>query len=338
MRVGLVAPPWFPIPPPAYGGIESVVDTLARGLVAAGHDVLLAASSDSTCPVPKVDGFGRSNPTVLGASLSEARHVVAAYTAMTDVDIVHDHTVIGPLHGNRPAGVPVVATVHGPFVPEMVDVYTAAGRNTSIIAISHHHASTAGSVPITAVIHHGLRVEEVTPGDGKGGYACFLGRVHPSKGIREAIDICRDAGMPLKIAAKMRERDEHDYFDQEVRPRLGRDCEFLGELGTKDKHDFLGGAIALINPIQWNEPFGMVMIESLASGTPVVATPRGSAPEIVDDGVTGFIRSHHAQLVEALGQAATLDRAQCRLAAEQRFSAERMTADHVRLYERLVGH
>jgi glycosyltransferase involved in cell wall biosynthesis len=336
MRIGIVAPPWFPVPPQGYGGIEAVVHTLSLALQRAGHEVVLAASSDSTSLVPMVPGLPESEPEALGLTLTEMRFVSLAYDALGDMDLIHDHTVGGPLYRHRPPGVPIAATVHGPFIPEMLDVYRSAAKDTSIVAISRHHASMATGVEIAAVIHHGLDPGSIPVGTGHGGYACFLGRVHPTKGIVEAILTARDAGIPIKIAAKMREPAEQAYFDLMVRPLLGTDAEYLGELGSAEKHELLGGAVALVNPIQWNEPFGMVMIEALATGTPVIATPRGSAPEIVEDGITGYLGIDHLGLVDALLRAAALDRAACRTAVEGHFSAERMATEHLALYRRML--
>lgn len=332
MRIGLIAPPWLPVPPPAYGGIESAVDILALALVEAGHEVLLAASGDSTCPVELVPGFAPSDAANVGATLQELRHVVLAYPAMAGVDVIHDHTLVGPLYRNRALGVPVVATIHGAFVPEMLDIYRAVPRDVSLVAISHSQASTAGSVRIARVIHHGINPAGVPVGQGLGGYVCFLGRMHPNKGVFEAIMIARRAGLPLRIAAKLREAAEHEYFSTIIRPLLGPGTEYVGELNTAEKYELLGGAIALLSPIQWEEPFGMVMIESLATGTPVITTPRGAAPEIIDDGRTGFLRNSEPELIEALKRAGELNRRLCRIAVEEHFSATRMAADHLKLY------
>jgi glycosyltransferase involved in cell wall biosynthesis len=337
MRIGLIAPPAVPVPPPAYGGTESVIDRLARGLVRAGHEVLLAAAANSTCPVPRVantDEAADAAP-VCTDTVTELRHVITGYAAMTDVDVVHDHTVTGPLYGHRPVGTPVVTTAHGPFDATLGPVYRAM-RGVSLVAISHHQASTAGGVPLAGVIHHGLDVQSVPVGSGNGGYASFLGRMCPEKGPREAALVARAAGVPLRMAAKLREPAEREYFDAEVKPLLCSDVEFLGELGCAEKLALVGNSCALLNPMQWAEPFGLVMIEALATGTPVVATPVGSAPEIVDDGVTGLLREGCLPLAAALLDAAQLDRAACRDAAVRRFSTERMVAEHVRLYEDLV--
>jgi glycosyltransferase involved in cell wall biosynthesis len=233
-------------------------------------------------------------------------------------------------------GVPVVTTNHGPFDHVLNPIYRAL-LDVPVIAISHSQASTADGARIAAVIHHGIDVAAVPEGRGRGGFAGFLGRMSPDKGPREAALIARAAGVPLKMAAKLREPAERAYFDAEVKPLLCSDIEYVGELGEQDKFELVGNSFALLNPIQWPEPFGLVMIEALAAGTPVVSTPAGSAPEIVDDGVTGYLRKGCAALADALTAAADLDRAACRAAAESRFATERMVREHVQLYTELIG-
>ncbi|MET1088725.1 MAG: glycosyltransferase family 4 protein [Arthrobacter sp.] len=335
MRIGLVVAPWIPVPPSGYGGIERVVDSLARGFMAAGHDVLLAAASDSTCPAPLAPGMRPSEPAWLGFTLSELSHVVRAYAGFDGVDIIHDHTLAGPLCGRRPDGVPVATTIHGPLVPASADLYRAMASDTAIIGISHDQTSRVPDVPVTRVIHHGMDVAAVPVGSGKGGYVCFVGRMCPDKGVLEAIHIARRAGIPLRLAAKMREPDELAYFRSVVEPVLGSNEEFLGELGDADKYRLMGEAMAFLNPIQWSEPFGLVMIESLSTGTPVVGTSIGSAPEIVDHGKTGYLGPTE-QLHTFLPAASTLDRVHCRDRALKLFSTERMVASHLDLYAHLV--
>jgi glycosyltransferase involved in cell wall biosynthesis len=210
-------------------------------------------------------------------------------------------------------------------------------REVGIVAISRHQASTADGIPLAGVIHHGLDVAAIPVGGGGGGYASFLGRMSPEKGPREAALVARAAGVPLRMAAKLREPAERDYFDAEVRPLLCSDVEFLGELGSAEKLELIGDSFALVNPMQWAEPFGLVMVEALATGTPVVATPVGSAPELVDDSVTGYLRMDVPALAAALVDAPGLDRAACRAVVCDRFSSERMVAEHIRLYEELVS-
>ncbi|MCW2745718.1 MAG: glycosyl transferase family 1 [Mycobacterium sp.] len=338
MRIGLIAPPWLPVPPPAYGGTEAIVDLLARGLVHAGHEVVLAATADSTCPVPRVPGMypALEGATMCGASLGELRHIVTGYAAMATVDVIHDHTVGGPLYGCLRRDAPLVTTNHGPFETSLLSFYRSF-RDVAVVAISQHQAAMAPQVPIAAVIHHGIDVGAVPVGRGDGGYAAFLGRMSPVKGPRQAALIARAAGVPLRMAAKVREPAERAYYEAAVKPLLCSDVEYVGELGPREKLELLGGAVALVNPLQWDEPFGLVMVESLAAGTPVVGTQAGSAPEIVDDGTTGYLRHGLRPLADALLAATALRRGACRAAAVERFTAERMVAEHIRLYTDLLG-
>jgi glycosyltransferase involved in cell wall biosynthesis len=336
MKVGLVAPPWITVPPRGYGGTENVLDALARGLAAQGCEVVLATTGDSTCPVERTWVYERAVGVEQMAIADEIRHVSAAYTALADCDVVHDHTLVGPLWAARRPGIAAVTTNHGPFNDRLTPLYREIGDEIGVIAISRDHARSAHGVPIAAVIHHGLITEEVPVGQGRGGYAAFIGRMHPDKGVVSAIHIARAAGIPLKLAAKMREVAEVDYFRTCVEPLLGGDVEYVGELGQADKYELLGSATCLLNPIRWPEPFGMVMIEALACGTPVVVSPCGAAPEIVESGVTGFVATGDDALAVAVLRAASLDRAMCRRAAERQFSSQRMAAQHITLYRQTM--
>ena len=338
MRIAIIAPPWVPVPPPAYGGTEAVLDNLARGLQAAGHEVLLFATGDSACEVPTRWIRPSAAGTVEAGTATELHHIVNAYDTVLDwrPDIVHDHTLVGPVYAQR-YDVPVVTTNHGPFRSELGDYYRALGGSVPIIALSAHHAATATDTPIAATIHHGVDVDAFPIGDGAGGYALFVGRMSPTKGVHVAARIAHDAAIPLRIAAKMREPAERAYYDACVAPLVGGDVEYVGEVGGADKLELLAGAACLVNPVAWPEPFGMVMIEALACGTPVVATPHGSVPELVTDGVTGFVRATQSELALAVMHTADIDRTNCRKDAAERFSTERMVADHVALYEHVVA-
>ncbi len=336
VRIGLIVGPWFTVPPTKYGGTERVVDALACALMTAGHQVLLATTSDSTCPVPRVPDLGESEPGELGTSESELNHVIKAYAGMHHVDIIHDHTLAGPLYAHRPPGIPVVTTIHGPLTDRTAGLYRDMAKNTAIVAISHDQWSGVPDLPIAAVIHHGIDLSQVTAGEGKGGYACFVGRMCPDKGLLEAVHISRKAGIPLRIAAKMHTPAEKEFHDQVVQPLLGPNEDFLGELSDPEKYELMGDALVLLNPIQWSEPFGLVMIEALATGTPVLATPRGAAPEILTHGLNGFL-APAGELANYMEAVAGISRAACRRTVEERFTAARMAADHLELYARVLA-
>lgn len=336
MRIGLIAPPWLPVPPPAYGGTEAVIDRLARGLVAAGHEVRLVTVGESTCPVPSVWRY-ETAVEPMENSVLELAHVISAYDLLEDVDVVHDHTVLGPLVAlQRRRRPPVATTIHSPFTRDTRTIQRLTAGRIPLVCISRSQRESAPEIPVAAVIHHGIDVESFPTGDGAGGYLLFLGRMSPDKGVHQAVAIARAAGLPLRIAAKMREEPERQYFAEQVEPLLGGDVEYVGEADEPERLRLLQGALALLNPIQWPEPFGLVMIEALATGTPVVGTPFGAAPEIVDHGRTGFLGTTEEELVAALAEVGSLDRAACRESARRRFSTERMVADHAELYRRLL--
>lgn len=315
-----------------------MVDALAQGLQAAGHTVTLFTTGDSTCPVPRAWLFDEAAPDLMGSELLELRHVERAYDLLGDADIVHDNTLLGPylsaVRGRRN----VVTTNHGPFDDDLVDVYERISGRIPLIAISHHQASLAPpSVRIAGVIHHGLLLDRYRVGAGSPEQLVFIGRMSPFKGVHIAARVARETGMPLVIAAKMREKPELDYFHEQVEPLLGAGVEYVGEVDEREKVQLIGSALALLNPIRWPEPFGLVMAEALACGTPVVGFRRGAASEIIDDGETGLLVDSEDELPAALAAVGAISRARCRAVAEERFSAERMVADHVLLYRAVLA-
>lgn len=343
LRIGILAPPWLSVPPPGYGGTESVIDRLARGLAAAGHEVRLWTTGDSTCPVRRGSVFATARSDLMGNGLIELQHEIEGYEwlAGQGCDVVHDHTMIGPFA--RTGRVPVITTNHGPFdVPETTTIYRRLAGEVPIVAISRDQASVAArlGIHVSHVIHHGIDVATVPEGDGRGDdrgpYVLFLGRMNPAKGIVEAIEVASATGTRLLIAAKMREPLERAFYDEIVAPRCRDGVEFLGEVSSADKYRLLGGATALLNPIRWAEPFGLVMIEALATGTPVICTRRGAAPEIVRHGRTGFLCDDRDSLVRAVRSADRLDRRECRADVARRFSVETMVARHVMAYRELL--
>lgn len=336
----MITTPWGTTPPKRYGGTENMVDALCRGLYKIGHNVTLIAPYGSRCPVNKtlvkVGGYDQ-----MGSATIEAPYAIRAYDELVvtaDVDIIHDHTQVGFLIADT-WGFPVITTNHNLFDAERQLIYReATRRGVGVVAISQHHAQTAkaADVPLIGWVHNGIDVDAVPIGSG-GPYVCVLSRMSPSKGIRQAVEIAHKAGVPIKIAAKMQTSQEKHYFDDQVRPLLNGDDEFLSEVDAREKYELLGGALAMINALQppWHEPFGMAMIESLACGTPVLATTRGSVPEIIDDSLTGFLRDPRdmSGLAADLVSIGELDRTVCRKVAEERFSMAHMAQRYVDLYE-----
>jgi glycosyltransferase involved in cell wall biosynthesis len=229
-------------------------------------------------------------------------------------------------------------TVHGEFTPDLRSHYSAlAADGVQLVAISDSHRRTAPEVDIATVIHHGIDVAEYPVGAGEGGYVAFLGRMSPDKGADRAIVAARAAGRPIRLAAKLREPEEHRYFDERVKPLLGPDAVYLGEIGGQAKLDLLANASALLNPIRWPEPFGLSMIESLACGTPVLTFAEGAAPEIVQDGTSGFLCRDVGHMAATIERVPEIDRAACRARARERFSLDRMLRRHRDLYRQVVA-
>jgi glycosyltransferase involved in cell wall biosynthesis len=310
-----------------------VLDGLIRGLLRHGHDVLYVGHPDSTVPCEHESPLHPEDIGPIGHGTSELAHVVGGYAAAErwGADVVHDHTLTGPVVARAQTDLPVVVTNHGSFDRLTLPIFRHMG-DASIVAISHSQASTAADVPIAAVVHHGIELEAFPMGSGGGGYVLFLGRMHPDKGPHRAIRLAQKAGLPIVVAAKMREALEQEFFEAEVRPLLGPDATYVGEADNATKKELLAGAVALLNPIAWMEPFGMVMIEALACGTPVVTAPAGAAPEIVEDGVTGFLCFDDDDYVDALAEAGTIDRSACRAAVAERFTTDAMTRGYLAVY------
>lgn len=333
MRIGLVAPVSCAVPPVGYGGTEQVVDALARGLVGLGHEVLLAATGDSTCPVPTRSLLATP---VFDDHRAELRHVLFAHDQLAGCDVVHDHTLLGPLLGvGRTHGPPVVTTCHGVLAGELAAWYRQLSVHVPVVAISRSQAAGAPGLA-RAVVHHGVVPQDYPFGLGDGGHLLFLGRMSPDKGAHRAIAVARATGLPLLVAGRLREPQELDYFERHVRPQLGDGVDWVGEVAGDEKLALLAGARALLMPIRWPEPFGMVMVEAQACGTPVLAFREGAAPEVVEDGVTGWLCRDEDDMAGAALRVGELSRQACRSAVEQRFSAREMARRHVEVYRSLL--
>ncbi|MET7424306.1 glycosyltransferase family 4 protein [Dactylosporangium sp. NPDC005555] len=343
MRIAQVATLFEPVPPARYGGVERVVGILTDQLVAQGHDVTLFASGDSTTKAQLVPACPQSLRLADTGPFRD--FTVAIYMKMMmdllhrvdDFDVMHFHTGFYHLPTFYPHRHRSLTTVHmpmslGPDIGTLLDAFA----EMPYIGISHDQRSHRPSMNWRGVVHHGIPADLYRQDDGDGGYLLFVGRIAPSKRPDRAIEIARGAGLPLKIAAKV---DDifRDYFDAEVAPHIdGHAVEFLGEVSDQEKQELYGGARALLFPIDWNEPFGLVLIEAMACGTPVVAWDMGSVTEIVDDGVTGFRVTDIDAAVEAVRATAGLDRGLVRATFDRRFTAERMTSGYVAQYERMI--
>jgi glycosyltransferase involved in cell wall biosynthesis len=335
-RIAFVMPPWFDVPPEAYGGIEVVAGHLVEALISRGHDVVVVGAGDDRTRARFLPTYEVAPSERIGEVLPEILHAMWArqYLDDVDVDVIHDNSLCGPLTA-RGRKAPTVVTAHGPVTGEMGSYYRAICTDTSLVAISGSQRRLAPDLPWTATVHNAVKTTDFTFQAEKEDYVLFLGRMTPNKGADLAIDAARAAGRRIVLAGKLSEPHEQDYFDAEVRPRLGSDAEFVGEADMAAKQKLYGGAHCLLFPISWDEPFGMVMIEAMACGTPVVALNRGSVPEVVADGATGFVRDDPADLPAAIGQASDIDSAACRRHVEQHFDVAVMAAGYERVYAAL---
>ena len=344
LRIVLVAPPYFDVPPIGYGGVEAVVADLADALVARGHQVTLLGAGRAGTAARFVPLWDRTLPDRLGQPYPEVmnalkvRRAVACIAAADGIDIVHDHTFAGPL--NAPAyrglGITTVVTVHGPIDDDLYPYYRELGDEVGLIAISDRQRELAPDLNWVGRVHNALRVQDWPFRADKQDYALFLGRFAPYKGAHLAVRAAHEAGIPLVLAGKCDEPAEKAYFEQQVRPLLTDRDHFFGPADALSKRKLLAGARCLLFPVLWEEPFGMVMIEAMACGTPVVALRGGAVPEVVIDGVTGLIRDRPAELPAAIERAASLDPAACRRHVAANFGVAQFGSGYEQIYQQLA--
>ena len=340
MRIAQVAPLIESVPPAGYGGTERVVSYLTEELVRQGHDVTLFASGDSTTaarlvPVtPKALRLAEDVVDPVAHQVVELERVAAQAGRF---DVIHWHLDFFPFPMARRLAIPQVTTLHGRLdIPDLQAVYDEFG-DMAVVSISDDQRKPLPQAGWVGTVYHGLPPDEFEPSLEAGEYLVFLGRISPEKRADRAIEVARRAGMPLRIGAKVDPADA-TYFEEVVEPLLAENhVEWVGEVAGKEKADLLRGAAALVFPIDWAEPFGLVMIEAMACGTPVIAYRSGSVPEVVDDGETGFIVESIDESVRAVERLGELDRAAVRQRFEERFTVERMVHDYMKIYERLLA-
>ena len=341
MRVLQIAPPWFPVPPTGYGGTEQVVSLLADGLTRRGHEVTLLAAGGSHTLARLRTTYAEAPSSQLGSAPVELAHVLVGYHERDDYDVIHDHTMLGAAMGSVPGGPPVVHTLHGPWTPDAVRLYARLGDRVHLTAISHDQAHRAPpEVRIGSVVHNGIDVDAHPFVAEQGDYLAFVGRANAQKGPRHAIEAARRLGMPLRMAVKVNETYEHDYFAEHIAPAARRgEVEIVQVTSHAGKCELLGGAAVVLFPIAWPEPFGLVPVEANACGTPAVAFAEGAVPEVIDHGRSGLLvpTGDLDGFCEAVERARGLDRAACRRAARERFDAARMIAGYERVYRQVVG-
>lgn len=339
MRIAQVSPLFERVPPVRYGGTERVVSYLTEKLTQLGHDVTLFAAGDARTNARLVAACDRSLRTDPDCHDPLAHHVLQVQQVMSlapTFDVIHFHT--GYLHYPmaRRLEVPHLTTLHGRLDLRDLRRLFAEYADMPVISISDAQRAPFPDLNWQGTIHHGLPSRLLQPGEGRGEHLLFLGRISPEKGPGRAIEIARRSGRPLLIAAKV-DRVDQEYYEAEIEPLIdGRDIVYLGEVGDAEKQSLLGDAHALLFPIDWPEPFGIVMIEAMACGTPVIAWPQGSVPEIVEHGRTGFIVRTVDEAVDAVDRVSALSRPNIRRAFDERFTVEHMAERHVALYASLV--
>ncbi len=339
LRIAQVAPLDESVPPRLYGGTERVVSYLTEELVRLGHAVTLFASGDSRTSArlePMCERAVRLDPRGPAGTALHVLMLERVFTRAAEFDVIHLYTDSLALPLARRQRTPCLLTLHGRLDMVGLPEVFAEFSEMPLASISYAQRQAIPHANWIANVHHGLPLDQYVFVPNPQRYLAFLGRVSPEKRVDDAIEIARRAGLPLKIAAKVDPRDA-EYFARTIEPLLATPgVEFLGEIGDSDKGAFLGNAAAMLFPIDWPEPFGLVMIESMACGTPVIAYRRGSVPEVIDEGVTGFIVEGVEQAAAAVGAALRADRRRCRETVERRFSAARMAEDYCDIY-RLLG-
>ena len=323
------------VPPRDYGPWEQVASTLTEGLVARGHDVTLFATADSLTAAhlhAEAPAGYEEDPTV-DAKVHEALHIAAVFERADEFDVISNQFDFLPLVFSRLTRTPLVTTIHGFSSDRILPVYRAYDDVAHYVAISD--ADRDPGLTYAATIHHGVETGRFSAGAGDGGYLLFLGRIHPDKGTAAAIEVARRAGLPLRIAGVIHDQE---YFRTAVEPHLDGDAvTYLGSVGPEERDTLLGGALALLHLLDFEEPFGLSVAESMVTGTPVIDYPRGSMPEIIRAGVSGALVADVNEAVAAVRVIGSLDRSACRADALSRFSAERIVAEYERLFERLAG-
>lgn len=334
MKIAMLSPIAWRTPPRHYGPWENVVSLLTEGLVARGIDVTLFATGESltrarlksVCP----KGY-EEDPEIL-PKVWECLHISELFEQGDSFDLIHNHFDFLPLTYSGMTSTPVVTTIHGFSSPKILPVYKKYNGKCFYVAISE--ADKSPELDYIATVHHGIDLERFTFRPDHGEYLLFFGRIHPDKGAAECIEVARRTGMRLIMAGIIQDKA---YFDTQVRPYLdGERIVYVGSAGPEKRDELLGGAYALLHPIAFNEPFGLSVVESMACGTPVVAFSRGSMPEVIAHGRTGFLTADIDEMIRAVGMVKDLDRHMCRKWVAERFAVERMVSDYIRVYETVI--
>ena len=334
MRIAMLGPIAWRTPPRHYGPWERVASLICEGLVEKGVDVTLFATADSVTKgkLRAVCPRGYEEDRSLDPKVWECLHIAKVFESAAEFDLIHNNFDFLPLSYSRLVNTPVVTTIHGFSSPRIMPVYREYNEHTFYVSISDADRSPA--LDYIATVYHGIDLENFTFRPRQGTYLLFFGRIHHDKGVREAIKIAQRTGMKLILAGIIQ---DNAYYEQEVKPYLdGKTINYIGSVGPTERDRLLGEAYALLHPINFNEPFGLSVVEAMACGTPVIAFPRGSMPEIIADGVNGLLVNDWEEAVSAVQKIESLDRQRCRQIVEERFSKERMVEDYLQVYKQIL--
>jgi glycosyltransferase involved in cell wall biosynthesis len=341
MRIAQVSPPWVAVPPKGYGGIEWIVADLADGLADRGHDVTLFATGDSRTRASLEYAFDEApGPRFNNSIWHDVVHQLHVHRDVSRFDLIHQHTYWSGLVGAIHVEVPVVHTLHRSFTQQMRRLYEPIRDRVWFVALSEAQRRSMPELRYAGVVHNGIDPSRYPLREEKEDFLLFLGRTNPDKGPRRAVEAARAAGMPLVMSVKMAEPVEEDHWRDEVEPLVDGDVTVLKETGHDRKVELLQRARAVLFPVDWEEPFGLVMAEAMACGTPVIATPRGAVPEVIEDGVTGFVvpvEDYSDAAARAVKRLDEIDPKACRRRVEDRFTVDRMLDGYEEVYRRVIS-
>jgi glycosyltransferase involved in cell wall biosynthesis len=345
LHIAMLAPPWIPVPPPGYGGIEFVVALLCDALVEQGHNVELFCAPGSSSSAKVHPLLEAAHPEHIERALFEADHTASAFAAFDAeietghaFDVIHDHSGYTALAMADRQSLPLVHTVHGPFDHDTTPYYARHGRKGHVVCISRSQASSAPEeAGVDSVVYNPIDVDSWPVGYIKDDYLLFVARMVEEKGPHRAIRVAQQAGRPLVLAGPVQPGHER-FFASEVQPHIdGQQIRYVGEVGGVRKQRLFADAFAFLMPIRWPEPFGLVMVEALAAGTPVLAFPHGAAPEIVEPGVNGFLVRDEDEMARAVDKAAGIDPMRCRQTAAERFAPDQVAAAYETVYRQAIS-